>query len=117
MPGRSGMVQRSSPPGQEGLGVVDPRMPRHSGSTPSNSPYPGGELLSAGAERPLGMRLLPFPLSPFLLLALLLAAGGAAAQPVRVIFDTDLGPDADDAGALALLHALADRGEAEILGV
>jgi len=34
---------------------------------------------------------------------------------VRVIFDTDLGYDADDAGALAVLHALADEGEAEIL--
>jgi len=49
-------------------------------------------------------------------IALLLAAH-AAAQPVRVIFDTDLGPDSDDAGALAVLHALADRGEARILGV
>lgn len=36
--------------------------------------------------------------------------GGAA-----VIFDTDLGIDVDDAGALAVLHALADRGEARIL--
>jgi inosine-uridine nucleoside N-ribohydrolase len=33
----------------------------------------------------------------------------------RIIFDTDLGYDADDAGALAVLHALADNGEAEIL--
>jgi inosine-uridine nucleoside N-ribohydrolase len=37
--------------------------------------------------------------------------------PVRIIFDTDFGPDVDDVGALAILHALADRGEAEILGV
>jgi inosine-uridine nucleoside N-ribohydrolase len=51
------------------------------------------------------------------LLIAMLTASGVAAQPVRVIFDTDLGPDADDAGALALLHALADRGEAEVLGV
>ncbi len=36
-------------------------------------------------------------------------------QPVRVIFDTDMGPDYDDVGALAMLHALADQGEAEIL--
>ncbi len=34
---------------------------------------------------------------------------------VPIIFDTDLGYDADDAGALAVLHALADEGEAEIL--
>jgi inosine-uridine nucleoside N-ribohydrolase len=33
----------------------------------------------------------------------------------RIIFDTDLGPDYDDAGALAFLHAMADSGKAEIL--
>jgi hypothetical protein len=38
-----------------------------------------------------------------------------AAEPVRVIFDTDMDTDCDDAGALALLHALADNGEAVIL--
>jgi len=36
-------------------------------------------------------------------------------EPVWVIFDTDMGPDYDDAGALAMLHAFADQGEAEIL--
>ncbi len=40
-----------------------------------------------------------------------------AATPVRVIFDTDLGADVDDAGAVAVLHALADGGEAEILAM
>jgi inosine-uridine nucleoside N-ribohydrolase len=35
---------------------------------------------------------------------------------VKVIFDTDLGPDYDDVGALAFLHAMADSGKAEILG-
>lgn len=40
-----------------------------------------------------------------------------AGKPVPIILDTDIGPDCDDAGALAVLHALADRGEAEILGV
>ena len=35
--------------------------------------------------------------------------------PVPVIFDTDMGPDYDDVGALTLLHALADRNEATIL--
>lgn len=39
----------------------------------------------------------------------------AADPPVKVIFDTDMDSDCDDVGALALLHALADRGEAEIL--
>ena len=36
-------------------------------------------------------------------------------QPVSVIFDTDMGPDYDDVGALAVLHALADHGEANLL--
>lgn len=41
-----------------------------------------------------------------------------AVQPVeRVIFDTDVGGDVDDAGALAVLHALADRGEIELLAM
>lgn len=34
---------------------------------------------------------------------------------VKIIFDTDLGPDYDDVGALAFLHAMADSGKAEIL--
>ena len=37
--------------------------------------------------------------------------------PVPIIFDTDFGPDVDDVGALAVLHAMADLDEAEILGV
>jgi pyrimidine-specific ribonucleoside hydrolase len=36
-------------------------------------------------------------------------------QPVPVIFDTDMGPDYDDVGAIALLHSLADSGRANIL--
>lgn len=35
--------------------------------------------------------------------------------PVPVIFDSDMGPDYDDAGAITILHALADKGEAKIL--
>ena len=34
---------------------------------------------------------------------------------VYVIFDTDMGPDYDDVGALTLLHAMADSGEVKIL--
>jgi pyrimidine-specific ribonucleoside hydrolase len=37
-------------------------------------------------------------------------------KAVKIIFDTDLGPDYDDVGALAFLHAMADSGKAEILG-
>ena len=35
----------------------------------------------------------------------------------KIIFDTDLGGDCDDAGALAVLHVFADMGEAELLCV
>ena len=35
--------------------------------------------------------------------------------PVKIVFDTDMITDYDDMGALATLHALADRGECEIL--
>ncbi|MFV0267815.1 MAG: nucleoside hydrolase [Draconibacterium sp.] len=38
-----------------------------------------------------------------------------AKDPVKVIFDTDMGPDFDDVGAITVLHALADKGECEIL--
>ena len=38
-------------------------------------------------------------------------------QPVNLIFDTDLGPDYDDAGAMAIMHALADSGQVNILAV
>ncbi len=40
----------------------------------------------------------------------------ARGEPVRIIFDTDMGSDCDDAGALAVLHVYADRGLAEIVG-
>jgi pyrimidine-specific ribonucleoside hydrolase len=38
-----------------------------------------------------------------------------APRAVKIIFDTDFGPDYDDVGALAFLHAMADSGKAEIL--
>lgn len=38
-------------------------------------------------------------------------------QSVPIIMDTDIGPDYDDVGAMAVLHALADRGEAKPLAV
>ena len=36
-------------------------------------------------------------------------------EVVKIIFDTDFGPDYDDVGAMAFLHAMADSGRAEIL--
>ena len=35
--------------------------------------------------------------------------------PVNLIFDTDFGPDYDDVGAMAVMYALADSGECNIL--
>lgn len=40
-----------------------------------------------------------------------------AAERPKIILDVDLAEDVDDAGAIAVLHALADRGECEILGL
>lgn len=37
------------------------------------------------------------------------------AQKPAIIFDTDIAPDYDDVGAMALLHAFADKGEATLL--
>lgn len=52
----------------------------------------------------------------FLLLsACCIACGGERPQPVPLIFDTDMAPDYDDVGAMAVLHALADSGEVDIL--
>jgi len=65
-----------------------------------------------------------FSLYALLFLMLLPACAGDAPDgevtgqeqaPVPILFDTDFGPDYDDVGALAVLHALADSGEARIL--
>jgi len=39
------------------------------------------------------------------------------AEPVKMIFDTDMGNDIDDAMALAMIHSLARRGAVELLAV
>ncbi|GAB2606698.1 nucleoside hydrolase [Spirosoma areae] len=60
----------------------------------------------------------------YLLLAgvlLALTIGSVSGQSARkkvavpIIFDTDMGPDYDDVGAITLLHAFADEGQANIL--
>ena len=38
-------------------------------------------------------------------------------RPIKLILDTDLGGDCDDAGMMAMMHRLCDLGEAELLGV
>ncbi len=48
---------------------------------------------------------------------LIFALAAAAAEPVRLIFDTDMGNDIDDALALSVIHALESRGECELLAV
>ena len=40
-----------------------------------------------------------------------------AAEPVRLIFDTDIGNDVDDALALGVIHALQSRGQCQLLAV
>lgn len=54
-----------------------------------------------------------------LVVGLIAAVTWAQSGPakVRMILDTDLASDCDDAGAMAMLHAMADQGEVEILGV
>jgi len=54
----------------------------------------------------------------FLIILFVFFSGISYAQkhkPVNIIFDTDIAPDYDDVGAMALLHAFADMGEAKIL--
>ena len=50
---------------------------------------------------------------------LLIACATSSAQktkPIPVIFDSDMGPDYDDVGAITLLHAFADSSYVKILG-
>lgn len=58
----------------------------------------------------------PFSRTVFILFFLMLfSVVSALAQPVKIIFDSDMGPDFDDIGAITILHALAAKGECEIL--
>lgn len=43
------------------------------------------------------------------------AAELSAAEPVRLVFDTDMGNDVDDAMALSMIHALESRGQCKLL--
>ena len=47
----------------------------------------------------------------------LMGAHCFAAEPVRLILDTDMGNDCDDALALAMIHALENRNEVRLLAV
>jgi inosine-uridine nucleoside N-ribohydrolase len=61
-------------------------------------------------------RHIPAGFRPLLAIAILSTALLHAA-PVRIIFDTDIGNDIDDALALAMLHAMESRGEVKLLAV
>jgi len=50
-----------------------------------------------------------------LLTASFISWGQRTRKPASVIFDSDIGPDYDDVGAITVLHVLADQGEARIL--
>lgn len=51
----------------------------------------------------------------FFLLSLCCCTAAFSQGIPKIIFDTDIGPDYDDVGALAMLHALADKGECDLL--
>lgn len=51
------------------------------------------------------------------ILALLLMLSPMSAEPVKLIFDTDMGNDIDDAMALVMIHALERRGACKLLAV
>ena len=52
-----------------------------------------------------------------LFIALALFLSMASHSQTKIIFDTDFGGDADDLGALVMLHHFIDRGECELLGI
>jgi len=61
-----------------------------------------------------GVSLVAFLLA---IIGVAIVSEGEAREPVRLIFDTDMGNDIDDALALGCIHALASRGECELLAV
>lgn len=50
-------------------------------------------------------------------LAVAVTVAVAQAEPVKLIFDTDMGNDTDDVMALCMIHALQSRGAVELLAV
>ena len=56
-------------------------------------------------------------ISNFLAIAPLILSAVVLADPVKIIYDTDMGNDVDDALALAMLHSLQNRGESELLAI
>ena len=56
-------------------------------------------------------------LLPHILAVVLLAVGSVHSEPVKLIFDTDMGNDVDDAIALSMIHAMQRRGACDLLAV
>lgn len=52
-----------------------------------------------------------------ILLVVGVPAVGSAEEPVRLIFDTDIGNDVDDVQAQAMIHAMQSRGACQLLAV
>jgi len=52
-----------------------------------------------------------------ILISMSLLSSTVSYSQERIIFDTDIGGDADDLGALAMLHHFIDRGECDLLAV
>ncbi len=63
------------------------------------------------------MSRLPSLLRRCAIVLLSTALGVTAAEPVQLIFDTDIGNDVDDVLALGMIHALETRGECKLLAV
>lgn len=71
-----------------------------------------GTLVSAMRDRmkfPIDSKCYPWMQEP--------SPDTGSARPVRLILDTDMGNDIDDALALAMLHSLQSRGECRLIGV
>ena len=56
-----------------------------------------------------------FLLAIFICSCLAVTAQKNSSKTIPIIFDTDMGPDYDDVGAITLLHAFADSGKVKIL--
>ncbi len=60
--------------------------------------------------------LIIFFFSAWMIAAYYPCAAQKTINKIKIILDTDIGPDYDDVGAMAVLHAMADSGKIQILG-
>lgn len=74
-------------------------------------------MTSAAGDEMETRRPLPWLFAAVLLGLTASAAPAADAGAVPIIFDTDIGNDIDDTLALGMIHALASRGECELVAV